>query len=90
MDLGNNMKLKAENDALTSACGADRNVTNKMTPQLKALEDMTKEEFDAKMATGLAQAKSGEGMPASEFFDSLRDILARYQEARGTDCGSSE
>ena len=40
-----------------------------------ALEDMTKEEFDAKMARGLAQAKSGEGIPADEFFSALRQEI---------------
>ena len=43
------------------------------------LEDMSKEEFDTKMARGLAQAKAGEGMPADEFFESLKqDILKSY------------
>ena len=44
-----------------------------------SLEEMTKEEFDAKMARGLAEAKAGEGVPADEFFDSLRqEILQSY------------
>lgn len=44
-----------------------------------SLDEMTREEFDAKMARGLAQAKAGEGMPAEEFFDSLRkEILEHY------------
>ena len=44
-----------------------------------SLDEMTKEEFDAKMARGLAQAKAGEGMPADEFFSSLRqEILDSY------------
>ena len=44
-----------------------------------SLEEMTKEEFDAKMARGLAQAKAGEGVPADEFFKSLRqEILESY------------
>ena len=44
-----------------------------------SLEEMTKEEFDAKMARGLEQAKAGEGMPADEFFDSLKqEILKSY------------
>ena len=37
----------------------------------KALSEMAKEEFDAKMTLGLAQAKAGEGMPADEFFKQL-------------------
>jgi len=40
---------------------------------------MTKEEFDAKIARGLTQAKAGEGVPADEFFASLRqEILDEY------------
>lgn len=35
----------------------------------RALGDLTQEEFDAKMARGLAQAKAGEGAPADDFFD---------------------
>ena len=42
-----------------------------------SLEDMTKEEFDAKMARGLAQAKAGEGVPADEFFDSLKEEIIK-------------
>ena len=44
-----------------------------------SLEEMTKEEFDAKMARGLEEAETGEGVPADEFFDSLRqEILQSY------------
>lgn len=44
-----------------------------------SLDEMTKEEFNAKMARGLAQAKAGEGVPADEFFASLRqEILESY------------
>lgn len=44
-----------------------------------SLAEMTKEEFDAKMARGLAQAKAREGVPADEFFDSLKqEILDAY------------
>ena len=40
---------------------------------------MTREEFDAKMARGIAEAKAGEGIPADEFFASLREeILQSY------------
>lgn len=43
------------------------------------LDEMTKEEFDAKMSRGLAQAKAGEGVPADEFFESLRqEVLQSY------------
>ena len=42
---------------------------------LKSLDEMTKEEFDAKLARGLAQAKKGEGVEANEFFDSLKEEL---------------
>lgn len=41
-----------------------------------ALDEMTRDEFDAKMARGIAQAKAGEGISADEFFDSLkREIM---------------
>ncbi|MBR3429734.1 MAG: type II toxin-antitoxin system RelB/DinJ family antitoxin [Clostridia bacterium] len=40
-----------------------------------SLEEMTQDEFDAKMARGLAQAKTGEGVPAEDFFDSLRQEI---------------
>jgi DNA-damage-inducible protein J len=44
-----------------------------------SLDEMTKEEFDAKMARGLAQAKAGEGIPADDFFASLRqEVLQSY------------
>lgn len=44
-----------------------------------SLDEMTKEEFDAKMARGLAEAKADEGVPADEFFASLRqEILDSY------------
>ena len=42
----------------------------------RALEEMTKDEFDSKLAKSMAQAKAGEGMPADEFFDLMeREIL---------------
>ena len=45
----------------------------------KALSEMTKEEVDAKLARSLAQAQAGEGMPADEFFSSLRrEVLDSY------------
>ena len=40
-----------------------------------SLEDMTKEEFDAKMARGLEQAQNGEGVSSEEFFSSLREEI---------------
>ena len=44
-----------------------------------ALDEMTKEEFDAKMARGLAQAKNGEGVPADEFLKSLeKEVLETF------------
>lgn len=36
------------------------------------LDEMTREEFDAKMTRGLAQAEAGEGMLADDFFESLK------------------
>lgn len=43
------------------------------------LDEMTKEEFDNKMARGLNQAQNGEGVLADEFFSSLREeILQSY------------
>ena len=41
----------------------------------KALDEMTKEEFDAKMSRGIEQAIAGEGIPADEFFDSLKEEI---------------
>ena len=44
-----------------------------------SLDEMTKEEFDARMARGLAQAKGGEGIPVDAFFASLRqEVLQSY------------
>lgn len=37
----------------------------------KSLEEMTKEEFDARMAHSLAQAEAGEGKPAGEVMKRL-------------------
>ena len=45
----------------------------------RSLDEMTQEEFDAKMARGIEQAKSGVGIPSDDFFDSLRqEILQSY------------
>ena len=41
----------------------------------KSLDEMTREEFDAKMARGIAQAKAHEGIPSETFFDSLRQEI---------------
>lgn len=40
-----------------------------------SLKEMTREEFDAKMARGLVEAEFGEGIPADEFFASLREEI---------------
>lgn len=42
----------------------------------KAYDEMSKEEFDAAMATGLAQAKVGQSAPIDEVFDLLIGELA--------------
>ncbi|MCD7865019.1 MAG: type II toxin-antitoxin system RelB/DinJ family antitoxin [Clostridiales bacterium] len=39
--------------------------------QPKAVSEMTKEEFDQMIGTGLAQAKRGESLPSDEVFDEL-------------------
>lgn len=45
----------------------------------ESLDEMTKGEFDAKITRALAQAEAGEGIPADEFFSSLRqEILNSY------------
>ena len=45
----------------------------------KSLEDMTREEFDNKLHRALNQSKSGEGMSAESFFDSLeQEIIDSY------------
>ena len=62
------MALKSSNVTFRPAIPTRRPVS---------LEDMTKEEFDAKIARGLAQAKAGEGVPADEFFDSLKEEIIK-------------
>lgn len=42
----------------------------------KALEDMSKEEFDLRMARGLAQAKAGDGAPVEEVMKRLLGELS--------------
>ncbi len=45
----------------------------------KSFNEMTKEEVDAKLSRALVQAESGEGIPAEEFFSSLKEeILGTY------------
>ena len=39
--------------------------------------EMTKEEFDSRIARGLEQAKNGEGMPADEYFASLKEEILK-------------
>ena len=41
----------------------------------KAFDEMTKEEMDMKLSRAMLQSHRGEGMPADEFFDSLREDL---------------
>ena len=50
-----------------------------VTTRPKSLEEMSGEEFDARMATGLAQAQADEGSPVSDVFKRLR---ARNQNDR--------
>ncbi len=42
----------------------------------KALNELTREEFDSRMAKGLAQAKAGQSAPADEVFDRILGELA--------------
>ena len=56
------------------------NVTARVEPEIKEeaeaiLTQLGIKEFDAKMARGLAQANAGEGVPADEFFASLRQEI---------------
>ena len=44
----------------------------------KSISEITKEEFDAKMARGIAQAESGDGIPANEFFSKLRQEIKSH------------
>lgn len=43
----------------------------------KSLDELTKEEFDAKISRALSQAEAGEGIPADELFSSLRDEIIK-------------
>ena len=40
-----------------------------------SLEEMTKEEFNAKMERGIAQAKASEGVPSEEFFSDMEQQI---------------
>lgn len=42
---------------------------------IPARDSMTKEEFDAMMSTGLAQAKAGQGMDVDDAFKKIRESL---------------
>ena len=42
---------------------------------LRSLDEMTTEEFNAKLSHGLAQAENNEGIEADEFFDLLKEEL---------------
>ncbi len=43
----------------------------------KPLSEITKEEFNDKMARGIAQAESGEGIPSDKFFANLRQEVLK-------------
>ena len=43
----------------------------------KHLSEITKEEFNDKMARGIAQAESGEGIPSENFFANLRQEVLK-------------
>ena len=56
------------------------NVAARVEPEIKEEDEAIHtqlgiKEFDAKMARGLAQANAGEGVPADEFFASLRQEI---------------
>ena len=42
----------------------------------KALDEMSKEEFDTAMAIGLEQARQGKSVPVDEAFDALSGEIA--------------
>ncbi len=42
-----------------------------------SLDEMTREELDAKLSRALEQAKAGEGIPADDFFTKLREETLR-------------
>ncbi|MBR3494793.1 MAG: type II toxin-antitoxin system RelB/DinJ family antitoxin [Clostridia bacterium] len=48
-------------------------------PAPRKLQEMTADELQEKLARGLEQAKAGQGMPAEDFFDALRqEIVQSY------------
>ena len=47
----------------------------------KTLEEMTADELDERLSTGLEQAKAGMGSPASEVFSRLRKRRGNEQKA---------
>lgn len=47
--------------------------------QIRAYDELTKEEFDTRMAIGLAQAKTNEASPIDEVFD---DIVGEIKDAK--------
>lgn len=50
---------------------------------LTSLGDMTKNEFDTRMAEGLADAKAGRGLPVDEAFNSLIEELSVKEAVNG-------
>ena len=44
-------------------------------PHIKALEDMTKEEFDEMMLKSYQQAENGEGLTLEEAFEEIKKSL---------------
>lgn len=48
-----------------------------------ALSQMTREEFDSRMAAGMADAKAGRGLPVDEAFDQLMNGLTENEAAHG-------
>ena len=46
----------------------------------KALEEMKKEEMDMKLSRALLQSHRGEGLPADDFFNSLREELVNLSD----------
>ena len=47
--------------------------------RVRAYDELTKEEFDSRMAIGLAQAKANESSPVDEVFD---DIVGEIRDAK--------
>lgn len=51
--------------------------------KLVSLGDMNREEFDSRMAAGLADAKAGKGLPVDEAFDKLEEELNLKEAVNG-------